>query len=282
MNTIVSAEWLYERLQDSRVIPVDCRFDLSDSEKGKRDFDNGHIPGAVYFDLEKDMSGQVKKHGGRHPLPDIDQFSDKLGRSGIGNDTVVVAYDDQGSAMASRLWWLLRYLGHNRVKILDGGFAAWKKAGFPVHEGESKHPPKTFIPSVQPELAADMKEVKSKLNDGTVIIDSREPERYRGLVEPIDPVAGHIPGAVNHFWKSLLGDNNKWRALPAVKEQFGQIDRETDIIVHCGSGVTACPNILALYEAGYTNVKLYPGSWSDWCSYEDNPIAGDGSPNPGS
>ncbi|WP_066174016.1 sulfurtransferase [Bacillus marinisedimentorum] len=280
MKTIVPAEWLYQHLHDSQVIAVDCRFDLGDPSKGERDFKEGHIPGAVYFDLEKDLSGPAAKHGGRHPLPDIEQFSDKLGEAGIGNDTLVVAYDDQGSAMASRLWWLLRYMGHNRVKVLDGGFAAWKEAGFAVETDEAKHPPQRFVPAVKSELTADMEEVKSRLHGtGTVIIDSREPERYAGRTEPIDPVAGHIPGAVNHFWKNLLRDDNTWRQASVIERQFGQVDREKEIIVHCGSGVTACPNILALSESGYTNVKLYPGSWSDWCSYEDNPIAGEGSNN---
>lgn len=274
MRHIVSLSWLKEHLQDADLVIVDCRFVLGQPESGQTLYRESHLPGAIYLDLERDLSGPKREHGGRHPLPDIDEFARTMGRAGIDRSKTVVAYDDQGGAMASRLWWMLRYAGHPRVYVLDGGFSAWKAAGYPVTAEQPVPKPTTFEPQVQADLLLGMEHVRARLGKpGTTIIDSREKKRYLGLEEAIDPVAGHIPGAVNRFWKDALDENGRWKDAAGQRERFAGIDPEKEIVVYCGSGVTACPNVLALEEAGFRNVKLYAGSWSDWISYKDNPVA---------
>ncbi|RXT08752.1 sulfurtransferase [Ammoniphilus sp. CFH 90114] len=270
---LVTSEWLKERLDNSQVRIVDCRFILGNPGAGKQAYEEGHIQGAVYFDLEQDMSGTKGRHGGRHPLPPIEEFVEKLSQAGIGNQTTVVAYDDQGGAMASRFWWLLHYLGHENVYVLSEGYTAWKEKDYPTTIDIPSFDYAPFKASVRQDLVVDMSLVKEKKGlDEVVLIDSREERRYKGIEEQIDPVAGHIPGAQNYFWKGVLGEKGTWKEAEELAQQFKSIDRAKEIIVYCGSGVTACPNILGLKEAGYENVKLYPGSWSDWCSYADNPV----------
>lgn len=185
-----------------------------------------------------------------------------------------MAYDDQGGAMASRLWWLLQFLGHTQVYILDQGYSAWKSAGNLVTELIPAAVPRTFSPKVQRSLLASHDEVQDKLGKpGIVLVDSREAKRYLGIEEAIDPVAGHIPGAKNYFWKEILDERGAWRSPEEQETHFRDLQAADEIIVYCGSGVTACPNVIALKEAGFTNVKLYSGSWSDWVSYKDNPVA---------
>lgn len=280
MKHIVSMKWLLARLYEPDLVIVDCRFQLGDPEAGRRSYAAGYIPGAVYMDLEQELSAPKRAdgRGGRHPLPEIGQLAAVLGKAGIDRETRVVAYDDQGGAMASRLWWLLRYLGHDQVYVMDQGFGAWQAAGFPVTDAPPHvRVPKRYEPSVRPELLADVEAVRAASRDGSsVLVDSREPVRYRGEAEPIDPVAGHIPGAVNRFWKDVLDEAGRWRGAEALAERFADLPKDSELIVYCGSGVTACPNVLALDEAGFTNVKLYAGSWSDWITYEGNAIAAGG------
>jgi len=274
MKHIVSANWLFEHRTDDSVVIADCRFQLGNGGAGRASYDEGHIPGAVYLDLEKDLSGPVAAHGGRHPLPNIAELADKLGRAGIDASKTVVAYDDQGGAMASRLWWLLRYLGHDNVYVLDGGYAVWKAAGYPVSDEPASPAETVFKPDVRPEMVVNVEQVKERMNrPGAVLIDSRERKRYLGEEEPIDPVAGHIPGAQNMFWKEALNEAGLWKDSDALAARFAGLTDAEEIIVYCGSGVTACPNVLAMDEAGLRNVKLYAGSWSDWVSYKDNPVA---------
>lgn len=274
MENIVSQSWLLGQLGDANIVIVDCRFALGQPESGRNLYEQDHITGAAYVDLEKDLSGAIMAHGGRHPLPDLGAFSILVGSLGIDGTKTVVAYDDQGGAMASRLWWMLKFLGHSEVYVLDQGYTAWKAAGYPVTDEVPATYPRTFSPKVQRTMLASMDEVKDKLGrPGVVLVDSREERRYLGLEEPIDPVAGHIPGARNYFWKGVLGADGAW--LPAAKQEqhFASLRDADEIIVYCGSGVTACPNVLGLSEAGFDNVKLYSGSWSDWISWEDNPVA---------
>ncbi|AEI46158.1 sulfurtransferase [Paenibacillus mucilaginosus] len=274
MKHVVSVDWLFEHGTDDRMILVDCRFVLGQPDVGRIAYEKDHIPGAHYLDLEKDLSSAVTEHGGRHPLPDVDALSRTFGRIGIHSGSVVIAYDDQGGAYASRLWWLLTYLGHERVYILDGGYSKWKEAGYPVTDEPPLVHEAQFVPKVRGELVVDMEGVRSRQGrPGTVLIDSREARRYQGIEEPIDKTAGHIPGAVNYFWKDSLTAEGAWKSAEAQKERFGPLAEADEIIVYCGSGVTACPNVLALSEAGLKNVKLYAGSWSDWISYPDNPVA---------
>ncbi|MDQ0114590.1 sulfurtransferase [Paenibacillus harenae] len=274
MNNIVSSKWLLARMYEPDIVIVDCRFLMGKPDAGRELYEASHIPGAVYLDLEKDLSAPVEEHGGRHPLPDNFELTVTLSRVGIGNESRVVAYDDQGGAMASRLWWLLKYLGHEQVFVMDEGFTAWFNAGFPVSSEQKVLIPAKFLATVQHAMLVEMDEVKELLGDERVtLIDSREAPRYRGEVEPLDKAAGHIPGAINRFWKDGLTEAGIWKDTAAQAERFADLDRDRDLIVYCGSGVTATPNVIALQEAGFSKVRLYAGSWSDWISYEGNPVA---------
>jgi thiosulfate/3-mercaptopyruvate sulfurtransferase len=274
MEHIVSQAWLAERLNKEDVRIIDCRFHLNDPGRGLNEYMQDHIPGALYFDLEKDLSAPVFKHGGRHPLPPVEEVAEKLGAAGIDETVTVVAYDDQNGAMAARCWWLLCYLGHERVYVLDGGYAKWKENGYPVTAEIPTVFPRSFQPRLQPSWLATVDDVRRAVREGSaVLIDSREWKRYAGIEEPIDLVAGHIPGAVHMFWKDGLTEDGYWKSPEQQAQRFASIRKDAPIIVYCGSGVTACPNVLALKEAGYTNVRLYAGSWSDWISYPDHPIA---------
>lgn len=274
MNNIVSPKWLLARMYEPDIVIVDCRFLMGQPDAGRELYEVSHIPGAVYLDLEKDLSAPVDEHGGRHPLPDIFDLTVTLSRVGIGNETRVVAYDDQGGAMASRLWWLLKYLGHEQVVVLDEGYTAWEKAGFPVSSEQRVLIPSKFLANVQHTMLVEMDEVKELLGDERVtLIDSREAPRYRGEVEPLDKVAGHIPGAINRFWKDGLAESGAWKDDVGQGERFDDLNRDGQFIVYCGSGVTATPNVIALQEAGFNKVRLYAGSWSDWISYSENPVA---------
>ncbi|MEH6892013.1 sulfurtransferase [Bacillus sp. JJ864] len=271
---IVTAEWLHEHIQDEQVRIIDCRFDLANPNWGREQYNEAHIPGALYFDLNKDLSSPVTKHGGRHPLPRIEEFVQKLSQAGINEHTTVVAYDSQGGAMASRLWWLLTYIGHNKAYVLNGGFPAWKEQNFEVMNEIPVFAPKTFVPSIQHNAVATMEELQAKISKHAdiALIDSREPKRYAGLEELVDKAAGHIPTAQNYFWKDGVTYSGAFKEKKAQEDRFIHLDKTKETIVYCGSGVTACPNVLTLKMAGFTNVKLYVGSWSDWISYPENII----------
>ncbi|MDQ0046719.1 thiosulfate/3-mercaptopyruvate sulfurtransferase [Paenibacillus polymyxa] len=283
MKSIVSKRWLLARLYEPDMIIVDCRSLLGQAGAGRTQFNEDHIPGAVHFDLEEDLTAPLGKHGGRHPLPDVDTLAGRLSRAGINAASRIVAYDDQGGMMASRFWWLLRYLGHEQVYVLEEGYSAWKEAKFPVTADQPIRIPSTFVANIQPQMLTSMKEVRRISEDSVpvgayfgfspILIDSRERPRYLGLEEPIDQAAGHIPGAVNFFWKDVLDEKGTFKNAEQLKQHFSALDQDAEIIVYCGSGVSACPNVLALNEAGFSNVRLYPGSWSDWISYEENPVA---------
>ena len=267
-NSIVSPEWLAAHLDDPKVIIIDCRFSLADPELGQQQYKTNHIPGAFYLDLNRDLSSPVSKHGGRHPLPNPTELAEKLSAIGITDDTLIVAYDDSRFAFAARLWWLLRYMGCDRVAILDGGFSAWQTAGYSTSDTLPTPQPGKFVPQLQPGWVVDIDTVKVRKDQpGVVLIDSRESDRYQGLREPIDPIAGHIPGAVNYPWQEVTGEGGKARSQLEQQQRWAQIQPAEEIIVYCGSGVTACVNLLSLEIAGIHDAKLYAGSWSDWCSY---------------
>jgi thiosulfate/3-mercaptopyruvate sulfurtransferase len=277
MNVLPQTEVL-AHLDDPSLVIVDCRFQLGKPDAGREAYEASHIPGAIYLDLEKDLSGPLDPdgEGGRHPLPDAAQLTGTLSRAGIGNDTVVVAYDDQGGAMASRLWWLLKYLGHEKVYVLDQSYSAWVREGHPVTAEVPAHAPKQFLATVQHSKLIEMDEVREKLGEsGVKLIDSRDGARYRGEVEPIDKKAGHIPGAMNLFWGEGRTAEGTWKSPEQHAARFEEagLAKDDEIIVYCGSGVTATPNVMALEEAGYKHVRLYAGSWSDWISYSGNPVA---------
>ncbi|MDM5187883.1 sulfurtransferase [Bacillus sp. DX4.1] len=272
---IVTVEWLRDHIEDEHVRIIDCRFDLANTNWGKEQYELEHIPHALYFDLDHDLSSPVTKHGGRHPLPDVETLVQKLSQAGIDENTTVVAYDSQAGAMASRLWWLLTYVGHKKVHVLNGGFPTWKEQNLPTTANLSVVAPKTFIPSLEEDILITMEELKEKINTNVdmTLIDSREPKRYAGLEEPVDTKAGHIPTAENYFWKDGVTVEGQFKGEIDQQERFRHLDKERETIVYCGSGVTACPNVLALKTAGFNNVRLYAGSWSDWISYPENPIA---------
>ncbi|WP_096202313.1 sulfurtransferase [Bacillus sp. FJAT-45350] len=269
---LVEMDWLDEHLNQEDVRVIDCNFKLGSPLAGFEHYMKEHLPNAFYFDLETDLSGKVRKHGGRHPLPDLGDLSEKLSAAGIDESVTVVAYDNQAGAFASRFWWLLRYLGHEKVYILNGGLQHWKNKGLPVTNEIPHVDKRRFNVNVQEQMLTVANEIKEKIigNEGIQLLDSREEKRYKGIEETVDKVAGHIPGAAHCYWKDNLQENGYWKSNSELKERFTELTDDREIIVYCGSGVTACPNIVALMESGFSNVKLYLGSWSDWITYPEN------------
>jgi len=273
-TTVVSTEQLASHL--SEWIIVDCRFDLHDQNWGREQYLAAHIPGAVYASLNDDLAGPRTGRNGRHPLPSLDTLAATLGRWGIARDTQVVAYDQDSAMYASRLWWLLRYAGHAAVAVLDGSWAAWTREGRPTRSGNETRTPIAF--ALQPPLAqpVPVDEVAAALRDGDrLLVDARAPERYEGRIEPLDRVPGHIPGAVNHFFKNNATENGTLLPPETLREQFARVLGDTDpahVIAYCGSGVTACHNLLAMEHAGLHGGRLYPGSWSEWSSDPSRPL----------
>ncbi|WP_026581137.1 sulfurtransferase [Bacillus sp. J33] len=273
MKYFIEKEWLLKKIDNENVRIADCRFKLGSPDEGRSLYDLNHIPNAVYFDLEKDLSGPVKDHGGRHPLPDPDQLKQTLEQAGISRETIVIAYDGGEGAFASRFWWLLRYLGHEQVYVLNGGYKEWINSDYPVKSEVPVFEPVSYKLDLKSDILASYAEVKELVQrrDEAVLIDSREAKRYLGIEEPIDKKAGHIPGAINKVWLDAY-ENGRFKEVAEQEKRFADIDKSKPVIVYCGSGVTAAPNFLALKEAGYNNVKLYAGSFSDWISYEENEI----------
>jgi thiosulfate/3-mercaptopyruvate sulfurtransferase len=263
---------------------VDCRFKLDDVPWGQRMYREGHIPGAVYAHLDLDLSGPKTGANGRHPLPDPSTLIDTFGRLGISSEDQVVAYDQDNGMFASRLWWLLRWLGHDRVAVLDGGFAKWARERAedggevrrPIAVGDEHRPARIFYGTPRPNMLVDVEDVRAALTNRALrLIDARAPERYRGDHEPIDRVPGHIPGAINHFFQSNVDANGSFRDAEelrrGLRQSIGSLQPE-NTICYCGSGVTACHNLLALEHAGLHGAKLYAGSWSEWASDPSRPI----------
>ncbi|MBD1913597.1 MULTISPECIES: sulfurtransferase [unclassified Leptolyngbya] len=277
-STLVSATWLKDHISEPNLIIVDCRFSLDNPALGRIQYEEGHIPGAVYFDLNQDLSSVPQKHGGRHPLPDLADLVNKLAAAGISSEDTdhpshVVVYDDSRFAFAARFWWLLRYLGHERVSLLDGGFQGWQKAGFPMTTDLPTSSVGQFRPRIQQDWVVDREQVQmAQTHSSVVLVDSRTGDRYRGEFEPIDPIAGHIPGAVNYSWLEVTDEQGYGRSPEEQQQRWAGLPEESDLIVYCGSGVTACVNLLSLQLAGRPEGRLYAGSWSDWCSYLISPL----------
>lgn len=275
MSNLISAAELHGRLGSPDLRIADVRASLTDPGAGRRLYDAGHLPGAFFLNLEGDLSGPVGEHGGRHPLPDMFAFAATLRDHGVGDESEVVVYDDSGGMFAARLWWLLRYAGFDRVRVLDGGLSAWTAAGLPLSQDVLSPEPHALTLRLRPEMLVNMAEVRGRLGDERVkLFDARAPERYRGEVEPLDKKAGHIPGAFNKpFTENLEG--GLFKSPERLRERFAEIRDGDEVILYCGSGVTAAHNALALDEAGIRGAKLYVGSWSDWSSYDENPVATD-------
>lgn len=272
MKYVKDKKWLLKNLHKVKII--DCRFSLSEPNKGKETYLLNHLPCAIFFDLEKDLSQPASIHGGRHPLPNMKEFVRKLELVGIADHSIIVVYDNGEGSFASRFWWMLKYLGHDEVYILDGGYKEWINANYPVNSEIPHFENETFTARIQHEIIANMEDVKEAIRKqlkSITLIDSREEKRFLGIEEPIDKKAGHIPGAINKPWVEGLNGGLFKRAKDQQK-RFSDVDRTNQIIVYCGSGITATPNFLALKEAGFENVLLYVGSFSDWISYEENEI----------
>ena len=277
-TTIISTADLSAHLTDPGWIVVDCRFDLADISWGEARYREAHIPGAVYAHLDRDLSGPKTGKNGRHPLPDMEQFKARLGQWGIGPGVQVAAYDQNSGMWASRLWWMLRCLGHEAVAVLDGGFAKWEREGRPTRVGEeTPRAPRQFVGSPRGAMRVDAGAVEQLRADPAYrLIDSRAPERYRGEVEPLDPVAGHIPGAVNHYNLSNANPDGTFLAPEALRAKFLALLNDVppeNVVMYCGSGVAAAHNVLAMEIAGLPGARVYAGSWSEWCSVPTRPIA---------
>jgi thiosulfate/3-mercaptopyruvate sulfurtransferase len=275
-NTLIDTDELAAHAADSRWITVDCRFLLADEAWGEHEYLIAHIPGAVYAHLNRDLSGSLSGTNGRHPLPDADALTQTFIRLGIGSGMQVVAYDQGSGMFASRLWWLLRWMGHESVAVLDGGFRRWAAERRPVATGHDARPPQRFTGAPRHDMTVDAKAVAGILERrGALLVDARAPERYRGDIEPLDRTPGHIPGAVNHFFEQNLDEHGAFRSKGDLRERLSATIRKTpphSVVCYCGSGVTACHNLLAMEVAGMHGAKLYPGSWSEWSSDPSRPV----------
>jgi thiosulfate/3-mercaptopyruvate sulfurtransferase len=274
--TLVDTGTLAAHLDDPRWVVFDCRHDLARPQAGREDYLKSHVPGARFLHLDEDQSGPMSGRNGRHPLPDPAAFAAKLGAAGVAPDSQVVAYDDQAGATAARLWWLLRWLGHDAVAVLDGGLAKWRREERPETAALPRVAPARFEPRPRPH-AVDIGFVAAHLRDpGVKLVDARSAERYRGEAEPIDPVAGHIPGSVNRFVRENLGPGGVFKPAAELRTEWQQLlaGVPAEGVVHsCGSGVAACHNLLAMEIAGLPGSRLYPGSWSEWCADPGRPVA---------
>ncbi len=268
---LVSTEWLAGRLGDSGIRIADVRWSLLEKDRGRNAYLEGHIPGAVFFDVDGELASPPGQGPGRHPLPRPQPFATSMSRAGIDADTHVIAYDFGDGSTAARLWWLLRYFGHERVSLLDGGVARWNAEGRPLESQLRSYPPAAFAGEPHAGILVDAAAVERLRTDPrTLLLDSRMAERYEARVEPIDRVAGHIPGARSRPYPVNVRSSADPRFLePAqLREQFMQLGagRADRVVCYCGSGVNACQNLLALRLAGFDTGLLYEGSWSDWCS----------------
>lgn len=274
-TTVIDCTTLAQHLQEPAWLVVDCRFNLADTGYGRRVYAQGHIPGAHYLHLDDDLSSPITPDSGRHPLPDVEKLAATLRALGLRNNTQVVVYDDNGGAMAGRLWWLLHWMGHQAVAVLDGGWQAWQQQQGTL----SPDPPKILAEgNFQPQLqsgftvtALDLRQANSPWQ----LVDARAAERFRGEMEPIDPIAGHIPGALNRPLTDNL-QNGYFKSAGQLRAEWEQVLQGCNLaqIVHmCGSGVTACHNQLAMEVAGLSGTRLYPGSWSEWIRDPQRPIA---------
>ncbi|HXF77773.1 MAG TPA: sulfurtransferase [Usitatibacter sp.] len=281
METIlVSTAELEKHLGDPGWIVFDTRHDMGDVEKGRRAYAEGHIPGAYFLHVDDDLSGAKTGKNGRHPLPDLATFAARIEASGVTPATQVVVYDDLGGNFAVRLWWMLRWLGHERAALLDGGYPLWEKEKRPVTKEVPA--PRRGDFKARPHLGdvVDTPFIERFREDPSIrLVDARAPERFAGLKEPIDPVAGHIPGAVNRFWQKNLGPDGRFKAPEQLKREYAEFLAESkpEQVVHmCGSGVTACHNMFAMALAGIAQGRLYVGSWSEWVADRSRPVASRG------
>jgi thiosulfate/3-mercaptopyruvate sulfurtransferase len=276
-STLISASELARHLGDPAWVVCDCRHDLADAGAGRRAYAQSHIPGARFVHLDEDLSAPKTGSNGRHPLPDPDRFARRLGELGITNEKQVVAYDASGGPYAARLWWMLRWLGHEAAAVLDGGWNAWVKGQHPVTDQVPVIEAARFLPRARPDAAVDVKAVMARAGKPRpLLLDARIPGRFRGENETLDPVAGHIPGAANRPWQMNLDAEGRFKSAADLRKEFSETlggDAPGRVTHYCGSGVTACHNLLAMEIAGLAGSRLYPGSWSEWVSDRSRPVA---------
>ncbi|MFZ2098414.1 MAG: sulfurtransferase [Anaerolineales bacterium] len=277
-TTIISATELSNHLNDPNWVIVDCRFKLAYLEQGHMDYITAHIPGAVYAHLNDDLSGTIiKSVTGRHPLPSVGKVSAVFSRFGIDSQVQVVAYDDLGGALAAgRVWWLLRWLGHQAVAVLDGGWQAWVSRGFLVRSGNETRKPRIFVPDPHNEMFVSSKKIEEIRNDPDyLVLDARSADRYRGENETIDPVAGHIPGAISAPYEDNLNPDNTFQTIESLADRYRKLLKglpANRVVCYCGSGVTSTHDILAMMIAGLGEARLYAGSFSEWITDPRRPV----------
>jgi len=277
---LISPSQLRERLDhpSAKTLVADCSFELSDPAAGRRAYETGHVPGAIYIHLEAVLSATKTGRNGRHPLPERARFADAMAALGADDDTLVVGYDNAGGMYAARLWWMLRWAGHGAAAVLDGGVAAWRAEGGPLVAAEPAARRRgTFRLREGLVRTADYAAVKANLDGGErLVLDARAPDRFRGENETLDPVGGHIPGARNRLFRDNLAADGRFKPAAQLRAEFDRLldgRPATAVISQCGSGVTACHNLLAMEVAGLPGAALYPGSWSEWCAQPGAPIA---------
>lgn len=272
MKNIISQEWLLKNMLNENLVILDARAGLSDPKEGIRAYEEGHIPGAQFVSMEKVMTGELEEHNGRHPLPLLDTFIEDMKRFGVEDSSTVIIYDDGDLAMAGRLWWLLRYIGKKDVFLLEGGVNNWKVKGLELTK-EIKKPKLSKILSlnIDKSIITDIEDIKNAINDDSVaIVDSRSYVRYSGQEEPLDRIPGHIPSAINFPWTDVVVDG-VIMDMETLKIHYRDLLNYDEIIVHCGSGITGTVNFLFMEEIGIKS-KLFPGGYSEWSSYLDNPV----------
>jgi thiosulfate/3-mercaptopyruvate sulfurtransferase len=277
LTTLVTPAQVAQHLGDPRWVVLDIRHDLARPERwGEDQYAAGHVPGAVFLHLDRDLSAPKTGRNGRHPLPSAYHAAATFAKAGVAADSQVVVYDQSSGMFAARAWWMLRWLGHRAVALLDGGYERWVREGRPVTTAVPSPTGTGFTPA-KPLPVADASEIVASLpKRALVVVDARAPERYRGEVEPMDPVKGHIPGALNRFHAQNLDIDGTFKDAATLRREFDELlgDAKPDRIVHhCGSGVSACHNLLAMAIAGYPDTRLYPGSWSEWVADPARPVA---------
>ena len=274
---LVGTEELERHLGDPDWVVFDTRHDMTDTDRGRRSYAAGHIPGAYFLHVDDDLSGRKTGTNGRHPLPDLAAFAAKIDARGVKPGTQVVVYDDLNGNFAVRLWWMLRWLGHEKVALLDGGWPLWDHEERPVSTAEPAPRKGQFVAKPHLGETVDTPFVERFREDPSIVlIDARAPDRFNGLKEPIDPVAGHIPGAVNRFWQKNLQPDGRFKAPAELRKEYDALlgSHKPELSVHmCGSGVTACHNMFAMALAGLAPGRLYPGSWSEWCADRSRPVS---------
>ncbi|VFR49285.1 Thiosulfate sulfurtransferase, rhodanese [plant metagenome] len=279
-TTLIQPDELQSLLQadPAAVLVCDCSFDLTDPQAGRRTHDAAHVPGAVYVSLDDVLSTAKTGRNGRHPLPTVEEFAARMAALGLAPGMQVVGYDNAGGMYAARLWWMLRWAGHEAVAVLDGGLAAWRDAGFPASDlATPARAAGRYAPAPSLVNRVDYDTLRGYVEAGDrLVIDARAADRFRGENETLDPVGGHIPGARNRFFKDNLTDQGRFKSPAALRDEFAAVLGDTAparVVAQCGSGVTACHNLLAMEVAGLGGATLYPGSWSEWSTQPGAPVA---------